>query len=199
MKHSKRKAEIYEVAISLFREKGYAAASMRDIAERVGIEASSLYSHISSKEQILLDVCLTCSGLFEQGMESVLASEKSYLEKVLDLVQLHIHVAIHHPGSVTVFSDEWKHLPEQSLMPFLESRRQYEKQFRNLIREGIAAGAFLPRSSKVLFNIIINSTKWLHYLPKKLSEQEVNDLQVDIFSFLEAGLTHRDGTSTQAY
>ena len=190
MKRSKRKQEIYAVAVGLFREKGYAAASMRDIAERVGIEASSLYSHISSKEEILVDVCSTCSRLFEEGMETVLQSNKNHLEKVLDLVELHVHIAIHHPSSVTVFSDEWKHLPQESLAPFLASRRQYERQFRELIREGIAAGLFVQRSSKVLFNIIINSTKWIHYMPKNISSEESAAFQADIFSFVEAGLTH---------
>jgi AcrR family transcriptional regulator len=49
-KPKKRKKEaIYEAAAQLFREKGYKAASMRDLAERVDLKVSSLYSHIGSK------------------------------------------------------------------------------------------------------------------------------------------------------
>lgn len=188
MKRSKRKNEIYSAAVRLFRERGYAAASMRDLAERVGIEASSLYSHISSKEEILRDICMDCSQMFEKGMEEVLAMDGTYLEKVNALMRLHFDIALHHPSSATVFNDEWKHLPEASLEKFIASRRTYEAAFRNIIKEGIAAGEFAQRSSKVVFNIIINSTKWLHNYPRKMSKQELDKFKKDIFSFIESGI-----------
>lgn len=188
MKRSKRKNEIYSAAVRLFRERGYAAASMRDIAERVGIEASSLYSHISSKEEILRDICMDCSKMFEAGMEDVLAMDVSHLQKVNALMRLHIDIAVHHPSSVTVFNDEWRHLPQESLDKFLASRRAYEAAYRNIIKEGMAAGEFSQRSSKVVFNIIINSTNWLHYYPRKMSKDELLKFEKDIFSFIEAGI-----------
>jgi len=188
MKRSKRKQDIYSAAVHLFKEKGYAAASMRDIAEKVGIEASSLYSHISSKEEILKDICSECSEMFESGMLSVLKMDGSYLEKTKSLIKLHIDIALNYPSSVTVFNDEWKHLPEEALSQFLDSRRSYERNFRNILKLGIQSGEFTSRSSTVLFNIIINSTKWLHYYPKKMTPEELAKVQSDIFSFLEAGL-----------
>ena len=188
MKRSKRKNEIYSAAVRLFRERGYAASSMRDIAERVGIEASSLYSHISSKEEILRDICMDCSEMFEAGMKEVLATEGPFLQKIQALMRLHIDMAINHPSSVTVFNDEWKHLPPASLEKFLASRRAYEAAYRNIIKEGMAAGEFAQRSSKVVFNIIINSTQWLHYYPRKLSKDELEKFERNIFSFIEAGI-----------
>lgn len=190
MKRSKRKAEIYSAAVQLFKQKGYAAASMRDIAVSVGIEASSLYSHISSKEDILRDICMECSSMFAEGMEKVLRMDGTYLDKVRHLIRLHIDIALHHPSSVTVFNDEWKHLPAEALQPFVESRRHYESAYRNLLKEGMQKGEFTQRSTKTVFNILINSTKWLHYYPRKLSSDELEKFERDIFSFVEAGLTN---------
>jgi len=188
MRRSKRKNEIYNAAVKLFREKGFAAASMRDLADRVGLEVSSLYSHINSKYEILSDICMECSDMFEEGMSAVISDHGSHMEKVMKLVRLHMDMALHHPSSVTVFNDEWKHLPEDRLKVFLDSRRTYEANFRQLIKEGMTAGDFTKRSSKVVFNIIINSTKWLHYYPRKLSEAELDKFENDIFSFVRAGL-----------
>ena len=47
--HLSRKDVIVTKAAALFREKGFKAASMRDLAEAVGVEAASLYNHIKSK------------------------------------------------------------------------------------------------------------------------------------------------------
>ena len=55
-KEKTTKERIFESAIDLFAEKGFDAASMREIAERVGIKKASLYSHYNSKDQILDEI-----------------------------------------------------------------------------------------------------------------------------------------------
>lgn len=47
------KERILNAAIDLFAENGFGNVSVRDIAQRVGIRASSLYKHYESKEDIL--------------------------------------------------------------------------------------------------------------------------------------------------
>src|SRR5665811_1135917 len=52
---SKREA-IIRAALSMFAEHGYQGTSLRKLADRVGIEAGSLYNHISSKNDLLSDM-----------------------------------------------------------------------------------------------------------------------------------------------
>ncbi len=47
------KEKIFEVSLDLFAQKGFDAVSMREIAEAVGIKKASLYSHFSSKDELL--------------------------------------------------------------------------------------------------------------------------------------------------
>jgi AcrR family transcriptional regulator len=47
------KEKVFEVALDLFAQKGYDAVSMREIAEAVGIRKASLYSHFSSKDELI--------------------------------------------------------------------------------------------------------------------------------------------------
>lgn len=50
------KEKIFDVSLDLFSKKGYDSVSLREIAEEVGIKKSSIYSHYSSKEAILMDI-----------------------------------------------------------------------------------------------------------------------------------------------
>ena len=54
MKTPTRKEEIIHVASQLFKDRGYSAVSMRDIAKELGIKAASLYNHIEGKQELLL-------------------------------------------------------------------------------------------------------------------------------------------------
>src|SRR5215467_7935752 len=56
-----RGEEVYAAALRLFREKGYHATSMQDIAAAVGLYKGSLYHYIDGKEELLVRV-------FERGM-----------------------------------------------------------------------------------------------------------------------------------
>ncbi len=49
------RARIREAANSLFRERGFDGATLRAIAERAGMGASSIYRHVQSKEELLID------------------------------------------------------------------------------------------------------------------------------------------------
>ena len=54
MKITDRKTEIINIAAKLFKEKGYSAVTVRDIANAMNIKAASLYNHIKSKQEILV-------------------------------------------------------------------------------------------------------------------------------------------------
>ncbi len=53
---NERRREILEAAALLFVERGYAATSIRDIAERVGLHGGSLYYHIRSKDALFVEI-----------------------------------------------------------------------------------------------------------------------------------------------
>ena len=60
------KEKIFDVSLDLFSKRGYDSVSLREIAEEVGIKKSSIYSHYSSKEEILMDIFEYFTGLFDE-------------------------------------------------------------------------------------------------------------------------------------
>jgi TetR/AcrR family transcriptional regulator, cholesterol catabolism regulator len=62
-------------AAALFREKGYAGTSIRDLAGVLGIQTASLYHYISGKEDLLEAVCVASVERLHQRMRDALARE----------------------------------------------------------------------------------------------------------------------------
>src|SRR6188474_2263151 len=94
MKATRRKASkkdlILQKAAAMFREKGFAATSMRDLAETVGIEAASLYNHIRSKNEILEAICFDVANRFNTNLDAVEATNQSSIVRVETLLRFHI-------------------------------------------------------------------------------------------------------------
>src|SRR3984957_559256 len=89
-RNSTKKEVIIEKASRLFREKGFGAASMRDLAEHVGVEAASLYNHIQSKSEILQTICFKVANEFMTNLEAVEASAQPTLKKMEGITPRHI-------------------------------------------------------------------------------------------------------------
>ncbi len=155
---------IFQAAAKLFREKGYAATSMRELATQVGLEASSLYNHIKSKEEILQEICLRNAGKFTAGMKIIQdISNLNALQKLESIIRLHVVIASEDISSVTVFNDEWKHLKEPVLSNFLKQRKQYEQSVKVILQEGIEQELLKKVDIEVALFSFLTSLRWIHY------------------------------------
>ncbi len=184
-----KKELVFEAAGKLFMEKGYLAASMRELAERVGLEqASSLYNHLKSKEEVLRKICFDNAQKFINGISEIEKQPVSSSEKIKQLIALHIRVATEDITSVTVFNDEWRHLSEPYLSDFLALRRDYENRFKKIIDEGILSGEFKKTHSNVALYTILTSVRWIHYWYNEERDLGPKDLEKDIINLLLTGL-----------
>ncbi|PBQ33011.1 TetR family transcriptional regulator [Sphingobacteriaceae bacterium] len=186
-KISKRENILKEAAL-LFKEKGYGSASMRDLAERVGVEAASIYSHIKSKDEMLEEICFRIAGEYVSHISKVENEKSSYTEKLKSIIRLHIQLMIEDAASVSVTNNDWKSLPEPKLSIFKTLRKGYEARFAALIENGISKKEFAPINVSVAMFTILSAIRWIElwYNPKrKISEKE---LEKDITNLLLSGL-----------
>ncbi|MEM7104314.1 MAG: TetR/AcrR family transcriptional regulator [Bacteroidota bacterium] len=183
-----RKQHIYEEAAILFREKGYMATSMRELAVRVGLEPSSLYSHIKSKEEILRKICFDNARRFIVGIEEIDQNFLTPTQKIEAIINLHIEVAIEDCTSTTVFNDEWRHLSEPKLSEFLKLRRLYEEKFKRIITEGIAKGQFKNLKPSTVMYTLLSSVRWIHYWHRPGKDPRMPELKKEITLMLMSGL-----------
>lgn len=183
-----KKEQIYEAAARLFRDKGYQATSMRDLAKEVGLRASSLYNHFPSKSDVLREICTNNAQRFLEGMQEVEALNASATEKLTRLIQLHIRLSLEDVTSVTAFNDEWRHLEEPHLSAFLKLRKDYESRFQAIIQAGVVSGEFKPVNPLILSYTLFSAVRWLYdwYKPgKKITAAE---LEKEVLGILMEGV-----------
>ena len=171
-----RKQQIEEKATELFEERGYVASSMRDLAQVLGIEAASLYSHIRSKEEILQNICFRMADAFMEAINRVESDSLNSKEKLEAFVVAHIEVITRDSAASAVFFNEWKHLSQPYLGDFLKLREEYENRFQQIIRDGIQTGEFRKMDPKMATLTMLSSLNWVFhwYKPEgKISPEEL--------------------------
>jgi AcrR family transcriptional regulator len=186
-----RKEVIVSKAATLFREKGFKAASMRDLAEAVGVEAASLYNHIKSKTEILHELCFSVANRFLHKIDEVEAENSSSVNKIEKLLRFHINEMIHHYEEVYVSDREWKHLSDPYLSNFQNQRRIYRKRFAAIIETGIYHQEIkkidAPTAVLIMLHAISGIESW-HRSTQKINAEE---LEENMISILVGGLVNR--------
>ena len=187
---SRREVIIAKAAL-LFREKGFKAASMRDLAESVGVEAASLYNHIKSKTELLHELCFGVANRFMQKIEEVELESIPAAEKIEKILRFHIHEMIHHYEEVYVSDREWKHLLDPYLSNFQNQRRIYIKRLAAIIESGIRAAEIEPIDAPTAVLILLHAVSGIESWHRSKQKISAEDLENNMITILVGGLRPR--------
>ncbi len=193
-KAGERKEQILAKAARLFRKTGFSATSMRMIAAATGMEASSLYNHISSKQEILEELLFSVAAEFTAGMAKAEALETGPYEKLEYLVDLHIDLTLRWPDRIALVTGDWVHLGEPRLKEYIELRSEYENRFRELIREGREKGILENINSDLSLFSILSSLHWLYSWTGKHPEADTKIVREELKLCLLRGLRKMENT-----
>src|SRR6266852_4672840 len=140
---SARKTELTRAAARLFAEKGYHGTSVGDLAQALGVQKGSLYTHIDSKADLLWEVACEGAEAFHAALDTV-PDEGPVLERIAAALQAHLRVVAEQLDVATVFIREWRYLEGERRQTFVAERRRYEERVRALFREGRELGQLRP-------------------------------------------------------
>jgi AcrR family transcriptional regulator len=183
-KDTSRKEVILKASAALFREKGYKAASMRDLAVKVGVEAASLYNHIRSKTELVHDICFDVANIFTGNMAEVEALGGTPIEKVEALLRFHIRQMIDNFEEVYVADREWRYLTEPYLSNYQSQRRSYRRRFATIIQDGIKLGEINKIDASTTVLILLHAVSGIeswHRSKQRISGQELEENMLTIF------------------
>lgn len=184
-----RKEQILQTAQNMFKERGFTAASMREIAKTVGIEPPSLYSHYKSKDEILQQICFKIANEFFEVLDPIQNSVSNPVDKLKRAITAHINVIIHNLDASAVFFNEWKHLKEPSLGEFLEMRDRYENGFRQIVQEGITLCEFKNLDIDFTVRLIFSVLNGVHEWYRKSGSVSPDEVGERLSDFILNGLS----------
>lgn len=183
-----RKEVILKASAKLFREKGYKAASMRDLAVKVGVEAASLYNHIRSKAELLHDICFNVANVFFEHINIVEASGGTPIEKLETLLRFHIRQMIENFEEVYVSDREWRYLADPYLSNFQNQRRNYRKRFAGIIQLGIEQGQINKIDASTAVLVILHAVSGIDSWHRSTHKVSGEELEENIVTILIEGL-----------
>lgn len=183
-----RKQEIITIASRLFKERGYNAVSMRDIAHAMDIKAASLYNHISGKQEILSTLILEVAEEFTREMNAIALENISPLKKIESVIEIHIDITVSYSENIAALNNDWMHLEGFALKRVVKMREDYEGNFRGIIKQGVAAGYIKPQHPEVILFSILSTLRTLYLWNEKRGKMDVNVLKKDMVAVLLEGI-----------
>jgi len=130
-----RSDEILPAAIKVFSEKGYAAASLQDLADAVGLLKGSLYHYIDSKEAVLFEIL---QGSHVQAVEIMVATDALDLEpaeRFRSYVRSLTLWYLSNRERASLYFTEWRYLTGEYHDTVLQQRREFLGYVRQILAE----------------------------------------------------------------
>jgi AcrR family transcriptional regulator len=179
-----REMRVRAAALRLFRDKGYHATSMRDIAVEVGMNKGSLYSYIRSKEDLLIPLFEHAMGLLTAEIEAITTNESlSPTERLTRAIHAHVLNVAEHLDILTVYLSEWRQLRSDSLANVREKRERYAALFLQILEDGVRCGEFRSVDTHAAMLNIIGMCNWMFRWYRhegRLTPDEIADNMIDL-------------------
>lgn len=189
-----REVEIKRAAARIFREKGYDATSIQDIADAVGILKGSLYYYIDSKEDLLFDVI---KGAHEQGLEQVrtwVEEEGPPATRLRAAIESHVTGNLENIAAVAVFFQDFRALGPERRAEIVADRDFYDANLRELVQKGQAAGVFNPAlDPKLAVMAMLGMINWVYQWYREDGRLRPAQIARSFADLILDGLAVRDG------
>lgn len=150
-----RVGQVLKTATRLFTERGYEAASIRDLAAELAIRPSSLYHHFPGKQDILFAICFGMQRDFNAQVLPALSSGTPE-EAIRRTIREHILFSQRRKGEVLVNIRERRSLPPRLRARVNALRREYRDAVADVIEEGRRQGVFHLREPRLAAMAILD-------------------------------------------
>lgn len=158
------RAGIIRAARSEFARRGYAATTIRDIAEAAQVRMGTMYRRVSSKEAMLVEILDGYSQILTDSVSAVASSDGTPVEKLDAIAYLLVNTTRSFPDEAMIVKFGWN--GHEVHGPFHNYALQTQERLaavESVLVDGIAAGEFRPLDDTAQTAFLVRRALWLRY------------------------------------
>jgi AcrR family transcriptional regulator len=188
-----RRSQVRGAACELFRENGYHATTMDDVAAAVSLNKGTLYHYYDSKSDILFEICLNAA-------DTILGRIRTYPELPPDeLISRVIRDSVRHIGTTlvetTVYFQEYpfmqKWFSKAQLAVLREREHDYQMLLTDAIQNGVDQGIFVAVDTRAALEVILGVLTTVHRWYRR-GRGPTSTAEAELAAFVLRGLGHAD-------
>lgn len=149
-----RREQILKTAARLFAERGFHAVGIAELGDAVSLGRGSLYHHIGSKEDLLYDISREYMADLVTHATDVVARPLPPAERLSMLGEYLMLKIASHQAELAVCFREVQSLTGDRHREVMGLHAAYEAAWKQLLRDGEAAGVFRPYDPIVLKGLL---------------------------------------------
>mgnify|MGYP001397350430 CR=1 FL=1 len=160
---AERRAELLATAAEVFASQGYAATTIRKVADAAGILGGSLYYHFDSKESMVDEILSTFLDEMWAAYDRVLAAGLGARETMEAIVTESFRCIDRHRPAVVIYQNESRYLAAtgERFAYLDESHRRFEAMWTDLLERGVEEGVFRADLDRGLIYRFVRDTVWV--------------------------------------
>ena len=128
-------------AATLFRKKGYAGTTTRELAAKVGLQNASLYHHMAKKEDLLYNICVNSLHRMGHEVQEAISAYSDPRAQLRAMMIRHMEVVLSEGDAHATMLIELRSLSAARRRKVVQLRNEYEARLRQVIINGQATGA----------------------------------------------------------
>ena len=171
-----KRERIISTAVELFHNNGLGNTTLEAVANRMNVTKPFIYSHFKSKEELLAEICSRGIRSSLDVLDRVVASDANATGKLSILAHDFMLAVLENQGHIAIYNREEKHLSSHSIEAINKLRREFDRKFSGLLKEGVATGEFVVDDVQVASLAIGGIISWSYvwYRPDgRLSPEQI--------------------------
>lgn len=179
------RARILAAAVEVFSRRGFRAASMNDVAARVGLSKPTLYHYVRTKQDLLVAVYEEVLDESLASARKIVADATSTREAVRRLIVERVAYTCENRDLLTICFEEESELPPELAEPILERRRAFEDIVLEAVEAHLqATGRTPPMAPRTYVNTCLGAANWTYKWYDPAGPRSPRELGDDIAAVL---------------